>query len=233
MGRIAKIARRTFLVGTAAVAGGVAFGYYAYKKPYPNPLLDDLEEGEVSLNPFLIIDQKGVTLIAPRADVGQGAHSVQAALLAEELEIAWQDIQVESAPPGPAYYNDALGSEAVPFAATDESFMANRARAIGGAAMKLMKLQMTGGSSTVPDSYEKLRKAGAVARETLLLAAEQQTGINKAELKAKNGAVVLPDGSQLTYSELALTASQVDAPDDVVLKPESEWKYLGKPTQRI
>ena len=32
MGRIATIARRTFLIGSAAIAGGVAFGYYAYKK---------------------------------------------------------------------------------------------------------------------------------------------------------------------------------------------------------
>jgi isoquinoline 1-oxidoreductase beta subunit len=42
MGRIAKIARRTFLVGAVAVAGGVTFGYYQFKKPVKNPLKDGL-----------------------------------------------------------------------------------------------------------------------------------------------------------------------------------------------
>lgn len=39
MARLAKIARRTFLIGSAAIAGGVAFGYYRLKKDPPNPLL--------------------------------------------------------------------------------------------------------------------------------------------------------------------------------------------------
>ena len=46
MARIRTIARRTFLVGSAAVVGGVAFGYYAIKKPHDNPLLEGLAEGE-------------------------------------------------------------------------------------------------------------------------------------------------------------------------------------------
>ena len=48
MSRIGKIARRTFLIGSAAVVGGVAFGYYMYKRPPVNPLLDDLGAGEAA-----------------------------------------------------------------------------------------------------------------------------------------------------------------------------------------
>jgi isoquinoline 1-oxidoreductase beta subunit len=59
MARIAKIARRTFLVGSAAVAGGVAFGYYLYRKPIPNPLLGSLTEGQAALTPFVQIDRDG------------------------------------------------------------------------------------------------------------------------------------------------------------------------------
>ncbi|MEY2990731.1 MAG: hypothetical protein RI946_125, partial [Pseudomonadota bacterium] len=40
MSRLGKIARRTFLIGSAAIASGVAFGYYMYKRPPHNPLLD-------------------------------------------------------------------------------------------------------------------------------------------------------------------------------------------------
>ncbi len=38
MGRLRTIARRTFLIGSAALVGGVAFGWYQYRKPLPNPL---------------------------------------------------------------------------------------------------------------------------------------------------------------------------------------------------
>ena len=60
-----KIARRTFLVGSAAVAGGVAFGVWQYRRALPNPL--EVGAGEVTLNPWIIIDQQGVTLVAARA----------------------------------------------------------------------------------------------------------------------------------------------------------------------
>ena len=46
---VGTITRRTFLIGSAAIAGGVAFGTYMVKKPIPNPLLSDLEEGEACL----------------------------------------------------------------------------------------------------------------------------------------------------------------------------------------
>ena len=72
MSKIWKIARRTFLFGSAAVIGGVAFGYYMYKRPAKNPLLESLQEGEAALTPYVKIDKSGVTLITPRADKGKG-----------------------------------------------------------------------------------------------------------------------------------------------------------------
>ena len=85
MSRAGKIARRTFLIGSAAVAGGVGFGVYAYKRTPANPLLTGLEGGQVTLTPYVRVDQSGVTIITPRADVGQGAYSVLAALVAAVL----------------------------------------------------------------------------------------------------------------------------------------------------
>src|SRR5215813_6767895 len=72
MGRIGKIARRTFLLGSAAVVAGVANGYYRYKKDIPNPLLDELATGEAAITPYVMIDAKGVTLITPRAERQRG-----------------------------------------------------------------------------------------------------------------------------------------------------------------
>ena len=59
MASFKKIARRTFLIGSAAVAGGVAFGVYKVREEAPNPLV--VGEGEATLNPFLIINA-GCTL---------------------------------------------------------------------------------------------------------------------------------------------------------------------------
>lgn len=233
MGAVTKIARRTFLVGSLAVTGGVAFGYWAYNAPGGNPLKGALGEGEAALTPYVKIDAGGVTLITPRADKGQGAYSVQAALICEELDIELDQIKADPGPPSGVYYNTALAGEAVPFAPTDESFMAERMRSIMDAPMKFIGLQITGGSSTVPDQFVKLRKAGAVARETLKKAAAKQTGTRVRDLKTARGAVILPDGTELPYIELAAAAAKVSPVNDVKLREPGEWRLIGKPMQRI
>lgn len=105
MARLGKIARRTFLIGSAAVAGGVAFGIYAARQPFDNPNLDDLAPGSVSFNPWIVIDRDRITLIAPHADKGQGIFSAQAALIAEELDVGLDQVEISFGKPDKAYYN--------------------------------------------------------------------------------------------------------------------------------
>ncbi len=233
MSRAGKIARRTFLFGSAAIVGGVAFGYVMYKRPAANPLLEGLGEGEAALTPYVRIDAEGITLITPRGDKGQGVYHVQAVLIAEELDVELDQIKVDPGPPSAAYYNTALSGEAVPFASTDDGFMAETLRGVMDAPMKFLGMQVTGGSTTVPDGWEKLRVAGAVARETLKAAAAEKTGINTTALKTERGRVILPDGSALIYQELAPIAARLDPVTSVKLREPSEWRLIGKPMQRI
>jgi isoquinoline 1-oxidoreductase beta subunit len=233
MSRAGKIARRTFLVGSAVVVGGLAVGVYLYRRTPANPLLRTLGPGEVALTPYVRIDGNGITLITPRADVGQGAYSVQAALLAEELDVAWQDIRLDPGPTGLVYYNTAVVAETLPIAATTGGMLERAARVIGDAGAKFLDMQITGGSSTVPDSYEKLRVAGAAARAMLLQAAAQQTGIASEKLATRDGAVITPDGKSLSYRSLAEAAARLESPAEVTLKPESAWRYLGKKMPRL
>ncbi len=233
MGTVTKIARRTFLVGSVAVTGGLAFGFYAYKSPADNPLLDTLAEGEAALTPYVLINADGITLITPRADKGQGVYHVQAALIAEELDVRLDQIKADPGPPDPAYYNTALATEAVPFRSFDDSRGANAMRGIADGAMKMIGMQITGGSSSVPDSYEKLRIAGAVARETLKKMAAKKAGVAAKDLKTRDGAVILPDGTEITYTSLAPDAVGVTPVSNVKLRDPSEWRYLGKEMQRI
>lgn len=233
MSRTGKIARRTFLIGSVAIAGGVAFGVYAYRREPTNPLLPGLGPGQTALTPYVRLDQSGVTIITPRADLGQGAYSVLAALVAEELDLAWEDIKVDHGPPSAAYYNGKAPAEGFPVAATDDGFIARNTRVLGDVVGKFLGLQVTGGSSTVADAYERMRVAGAVAREVLLLAAARQTGVAKDDLRTRNGAVVTPDGRSLSYDSLAAAAARIVPPVNVRLKPEAEWRYLGKAMRRI
>ncbi|MEN7341525.1 MAG: molybdopterin cofactor-binding domain-containing protein [Pseudomonadota bacterium] len=233
MGKARTFARRTFLIGSSAIAGGVAFGIYATRKPHKNPLLGSLADGEATFNPWVKISESGITLITPHADIGQGAISMQALLLAEEMDLSWGQFTTSYGEPAPAYYNTVLAGELAPFDSHDTSTTARLTRETLGAVAKLAGIQGTGGSSSVPDSFGKLRRAGAIARETLKLAAAQETGIPVTQLQTENGAVVLPDGTRRSYTSLARTAATIDPVTEVSLRDASTWRLIGQRQQRL
>ena len=233
MGKLGTIARRTFLIGSAAVVGGVAVGGYKVRQAAPKPLLDDLPQGATALTPYVRIDGQGVTLITPRAEMGQGIHTTLAALVAEELDVAWDSIRVEHGPPGAAYYNRALVEANVPFADLDHGLAAEAMRGAMSVMAKLLPMQITGGSSSVADLFDRMRVAGAAARFALLAAAAQKLSLPAAQLKTDNGSVVAPDGRRLTYLELAPAAAAIDLPASPPLKPREQWRYLGKSMPRV
>lgn len=233
MSRLGKVTRRVFMIGSAAVAGGVAFGTYKVLTPHANPLAAGLGPGEASFNPFVRITREGITLVVPHVDLGQGAASMQAALIAEELDVEFGQFALAQAAPDPAYYNTAMADEAVPFMSTDTGFVAETARDAMGAMIKLAGVQVTGGSTSVPDSYEKLRMAGAVARETLKAAAAEETGHDVATLRTERGEVILPDGSRRPYTALAAQAAVRAPVTDVALRPPEAWRMIGEPMQRL
>lgn len=233
MGRAGKIARRSFLIGAAAIVGGVAFGTYLVKRPTDNPLEDGLAEGEATFNPWVIVSAEKVTLIAPHGDKGQGVQSAQAALIAEEMDLEWGDFDVSFGVPSVAYWNTAMAEDIAPFMPTDKSRSAEAVRSVVGGVLKIAGLQATGGSTAMPDSFVKLRKAGAMARETLKLAASNKTGIPVTELKTQSGAIILPDGTALKYTELAAEAAGLEPVEGTALRDPSQWRLIGKPMERL
>jgi len=217
------------MITTAAVAGGVAFGVYQAKKTLENPLTP--AEGAYTLNPYLIIDPQGVTIIAPRAEMGQGVHSTLAALVAEELDVAWEDVRVLHGPAAQAYYNGALITGHAEFEDGKRTAWQNFTREAMDVLPKTLALQVTGGSTATIDAYVKMRMAGATAREVLKLAAAAQMG--DGDYGTENGHVIAPDGTKLPYIDLAEAAASITPPKDVALRPSSEWKYLGRDMPRV
>lgn len=229
MSRIGKIARRSFLIGSAVIAGGVAFGVYAARKPAPNPL--EPGEGEVALNPYILIDDTGITVIVPKAEMGQGVRTTWVTLAAEELDIDPADLRIEHGPPGKAYWNRGMGNALIPEAeyklSAFQEAIGERIAVLG----KFINGQITGGSTSTADGFEKMRHAGASARETLKEAAAKRLGVKRAALKTDDGAVIAPDGSRIAYTDLAAEAAAID-PIKADLRPRSDWKYLGRSQPR-
>lgn len=228
MSRVGTIARRTFLIGSAAVAGGVAFGYYLAHKAIPNPLLADLKDGEAAITPFVKIDGNGVTLITPHADKGQGTTSLQAYLIAEELDVDPLKVKLSAGEPAQAYYNGQVGVEMAPFPAYEHTWLEGQVRGALEGVARIMGLQMTGGSTTARNVYHRLSHAGAVARETLKETAALRLGVPRAELKTADGQVVAPDGRKIAYTELAAAAARLAPVTNVTLREPKDWRYIGK-----
>jgi len=230
MSKLGKIARRTFLFGTVAIVGGVAFGAYKVNQDYPNPFEGDPDK--ITLNPFLFVDQTGITLIAPRAEMGQGTHTTWAALIAEELDVDLDQVNVIHGPAAKAYYNSALMEAALPFLDYKVEGFQHGMRSFVGDISKLLGTQMTGGSTAMKDGFDRMREIGASARETFKQAAAERWGLKRSELVTARGVVTAPDGSSLSYEELAEEAARIDPPR-VDLRPRSEWRLLGKTQPRV
>lgn len=230
MARIGRIARRGFLLGSAAVAGGVAFGWYRWATPFPNPLTG---QGASVLTPYVMIDAQGVTIITPRAEMGQGVHTTLAALVAEEMDLDWAAIRTRHGPAAAAYYNGAILEESLPFPPTDDSRMARMARSAAAIPAKLLGQQVTGGSTSMPDAFVRMRLAGAAARHALVQAAAAEWGLPPGDLRTAGAEVIAPDGRRLPYVALAPAAAQVPLPDDLPLRPPGDWRLLGRSLPRV
>jgi isoquinoline 1-oxidoreductase beta subunit len=144
-----------------------------------------------------------VTILCARSEMGQGVVMALPTLVAEELEVDLNKVKVEFAPPGEVYINGMLGG------------------------------QITGGSTSVRDGWDKLRIAGAQARMMLVAAAAQDWGVDASACTAKNGVVAGPKGKKATYGQLADAASKLTPPKDVTLKDPSKFRYVGKPLKRL
>jgi len=152
-----------------------------------------------------IADDNTITLISARSEMGQGVYTSMPMLIAEELNVDLRSVKVAIAPPNAKLYGNAL---------------------LGGP-------QLTGGSTSVRDGWDKLRTAGAQVRQMLITAAANQWKLDPASLKAENGVVTGPGGKRATYGQLAAAASQLPVPEKVALKDPSEFRIVGKRTKRL
>jgi isoquinoline 1-oxidoreductase beta subunit len=157
-------------------------------------------------NAFLRIGADGsVTVIAKHVEMGQGAYTGIATVLAEELDADWAQVRVESAPANVKLY-----------------------------ANSVFGMQGTGGSSAMANSWSQLREAGAKGRAMLLTAAAKDWKVPVTELTTEKG-VVFHAGSKrkAAYGSLTAKAAALPVPDKVTLKDPKDFKLIGRQVPRV
>jgi isoquinoline 1-oxidoreductase beta subunit len=205
--RVVNLSRRRFLAAGVAAGAGLTLGLLpapqaAMRKSGPGVAGSaPAEAPEFSPNAFLRIDRDDtVTVISKHLEMGQGAYTGLATLVAEELDAAWDQVRVEGAPADAARYRNLFWGEA----------------------------QGTGGSTAIANSWLQMRQAGAAARQMLVAAAARRWGVNAAEIEVDSGRVRHPgNGRSARFGELADAAAEQPVPDEVQLKEPSTFRLIG------
>lgn len=205
----AHASRRAFLksAGTATVAALTIGFEWAGTTRRAAALAAPPVGAPFAPNAFLRIgDDNSVTVIAKHVEMGQGAYTGIATIVAEELDADWTLVRVESAPAdAKRYANLAFGT-----------------------------VQGTGGSSAMANSWNQLRDAGAKARAMLMTAAAGEWNVPVAELTADKG-IVYHTGSkrQAAFGSLVRRAAALPVPDKVALKSPDNFKLIGRQVPRV
>ena len=89
--------RRTFLKASALSGGGLLLGFH-WLNSSSNGAVDTARKSE-RINAFLKLDPDGkVTIYSPNPEIGQNVKTSMPMVVAEELDVDWDDVTVEQAP---------------------------------------------------------------------------------------------------------------------------------------
>ncbi|HWT36538.1 MAG TPA: xanthine dehydrogenase family protein molybdopterin-binding subunit [Paraburkholderia sp.] len=207
---VQRPARRSFLKGAgtaAALALTIGFEWTVTSRRAVAAQPPGAPGTQFAPNAFLRVGaDDSVTVIAKHVEMGQGAYTGIATIVAEELDADWSHVRVESAPAdAKRYANLAFGT-----------------------------MQGTGGSSAMANSWMQLRDAGAKARAMLVTAAAQQWKVPASELRTERG-VVYHDasGRHATYGSLTAAAAALPVPENVTLKDPKNFRLIGSQAPRV
>lgn len=162
---------------------------------------------DYEITDWIVIASSGlVTLGLSQPEVGQGSYTALPQILADELDADWDRVKIRFVT-GRKAYKIAFRQEA--------------------------PVQKEGASMSTTVLYERLRTAGAAARDVLTRAAAQRWSVDIAECRTANGFVINSRGDRLSYGELAPAAAKLPLSDVPPLKDASRFNLIGKPVARL
>ncbi|HLN40169.1 MAG TPA: molybdopterin cofactor-binding domain-containing protein, partial [Xanthobacteraceae bacterium] len=197
-----EVDRRRFVVGASAAGGGLVLGLaIPLSRAGMGPA-----DAPCEINCWLsIAPDDTVTIRTAHAEMGQGAMTALAMLVAEELECDWSKVSTAFVSPG-------------------ENLRRNR----------IWGDMSTGASRSVASSQLYLRRAGATAREMLIAAAAFRWNVPASQCSAHNSVIThTASGRSVTFAAVAGGAAKIEPPANVAVKDPRDWKLAGTPRRRL
>jgi isoquinoline 1-oxidoreductase subunit beta len=149
-----------------------------------------------------------VTVIIKQIEFGQGPFTGLSTLVAEEMDADWTRMRAEHAPANEKLYNNLFFGP----------------------------VQGTGGSTSIANSYEQMRRAGAMARALLVEAAANSWRVPANEITVEKGVIRhAKSRREGRFGEFAPAAASLPAPDPekLTLKDPSAFKLIGKDDRTV
>lgn len=211
-----NLSRRRFLITTASMGAGLTIGVHLTgcedkydTKTKASAKKDTSNTGRqyaYAPNAFVrITPDNTVVVIVKHLEMGQGTFTGLTTLVAEEMDASWEQVRAEAAPANAKLY-------------------ANNFRG---------QSQGTGGSNSIANSYEQMRKAGAAARHMLVAAAARQWAVPADEIEVKEGILShRVSNKSAAFGEFAELAAREEVPEEVFLKSPDEFRLIGKTIPR-
>jgi isoquinoline 1-oxidoreductase beta subunit len=198
-----RLNRRSFIIGSAGAAGGLALGL---QLPFGGPAVARAQDGSPEIGVWVAIGPDDtVNIRVVRSEMGQGTITGLAQLVAEELDCNWSKVKIEYPTPGESVRRKRAWGD----------FSTGGSRGIreshkyvreGGAAARMMLVQAAANEWKVP--VAECRASNSVITHT-------------------------PSKRTLRYGQVAEKAARLEVPKDVPLKDPKTWKIAGKPLKRL
>ena len=236
--RTAKWTRRGF-IGAGVLAGGALLIGVGVRPGNPVGKLGPVVaggEGEQLINSWLKIDADNiVTAIVPHCEMGQGAHSVLAQMLADELDADWSLVRVMQAPTDGSYVvTDTIRGFVAPGTLDAPDWLEPTWNGLFTRIGQLADGLITGGSSSIRTTGQHtMRIAGAAARQMLVGAAAKAWGVPAAEISTANSILShKASGRSAPYAQFAAAAAEQDMPQTPALKAPKDYRLMGTDAPR-
>src|SRR6185437_9804554 len=203
-GMSGELTRRQFVRLTTLAGSGLTLGLML-PGCGPKPAATAGGTAPTFAMPFVhIAPDSTVTVLSKHLEAGQGVWTGLPAIVAEELDASWSQMRVASAPAEvPLYGNLSFDPKG--------------------------RMQGTGGSTSVANSWLQLRHAGATARAMLVQAAATRWSVPAAQITVSEGVIShAPSQRRAAFGELAAEAARVPVPADVELKDPTQFTLIGR-----
>ena len=227
---MSKLTRRAFLTAGLIVGGGLIVGV-AIRPGHRTPKLAKFmqKNDEVLVNAWVkLLPDNSVTVIVSHAEMGQGAQSALAIMLADEMDVDWDSVTIEEAPAHDEYANFHMAREFL-LPGKMPGIVNQTINGVFLTISKSIALQVTGGSFSVRSTGERgMRVAGAAAKDLLIQAAAQEWQVAATEIRAEKS-VLYHDATnrKAPYIEFAKTAAEQQGPEFPTLKTPEQFNLMG------